>query len=59
MQRHRDAADVPAVADREQREHADQSVFGRVHRADDLGGSDSGTFDDLGRNRVPARARYE
>ncbi len=36
MQRHRDAADVPAVADREQRQHADQPVFGGVHRADEL-----------------------
>ena len=34
VQRHRDAADVPAVADREQREHADEPVLGRVHRAE-------------------------
>ena len=34
VQRHRHAADVPAVADREQRQHADQAVLGRVHRAD-------------------------
>ena len=36
VHRHRHAADVPAVADREQRQQADQRVLGRVHRADHL-----------------------
>ena len=35
VQRHRHAADVPAVADREQREQPDERVLGRVDRADD------------------------
>ena len=41
VHRHRHAADVPAVADREQRQHADEPVLGRVHRAEQLRGCDA------------------
>ena len=59
VQRHRHPADVPAVADREQREHPDQAVLGRVHRADQRGGVDARRLEHLGRRGVPARARHE
>ena len=58
VQRHRHAADVPAVADREQRQHADEPVLGRVHRAEQLGRRRCpAASSDVGRHRVPARAR--
>ena len=59
MHRHRHAADVPAIADREQREQPDQRVLGRVHRAEHLVRLDS-RRDELGiGQRVPARPRRQ
>ena len=59
MLRHRDAADVPAIADREQREHSDQPVLGGVHGAEQATGRDAGAFHRFGRNGVPTRAGHE
>ena len=55
VQRHRHAADVPPVADREEREQPDERVLGRVHRAEHLGGSMPAAASRSGGDRVPAR----
>ena len=56
VQRHRDAADVPPVADREERQQPDQRVLGRVHRTEHLVRLDPGADQLEVRDRVPAGA---
>ena len=56
VERHRHAADVPPVADGEQREQPDQRVLGGMHGAEHLMRLDPGR-DELGvGERVPARS---
>src|SRR5204862_248059 len=59
LPRGRDAPDVPAVADREQRQDADPGMFGGVHGAEHPVWGQPGGADDVGLDGPPERPRHE